>query len=61
MGNHLVAHPSFYFFIARTEVNAYLAMKYFLEMDNNFINSRENMAKALINNSYMNEKKCGIP
>ena len=61
MGNHLVANPSFYFFIARTEVNVYLAIKYFLDMDDNFINSRRNMANALINNSYMNEKACGSP
>ena len=37
MGNHLVAHPSFLFFISCTEVNTYLEMKYLLNMDDDFI------------------------
>ena len=41
----------FAFFIACTEVNEYLAMKYFLKTDDTFINFREKLAKALINNS----------
>ena len=38
MGNDLVAHPGFSFFKACTEVNVYLAMKYFLKMDDTFMN-----------------------
>ena len=54
MGNDLVAHPSFSFFIACTEVNAYLAMKYFFKTDDKFMYLRKKMAKGLINNSYTN-------
>ena len=31
MDNNLLAHPSFLFFVACTEVNAYLTMKHFLK------------------------------
>ena len=61
MGNKLVAHPIFTFFIACTKVNAYLAMKCFLKRDDKFIEFRKKMAKALINNSYTNEKACVSP
>ena len=37
MGNYLVAHLSFYFFIACTEMNTYLVIKYFLKTDDNFM------------------------
>ena len=53
-----MAHPSF-FFIACTEVNAYLAMKYFLKTDDAFMNFWRGMAKALIKKSYTNGKTCG--
>ena len=36
MGNHLVAHPSFCFFVTCTEVNGYLAMKYSVKTDETF-------------------------
>ena len=49
------------FFIACTEVNAYMAMKYFLKMDDKFMNFRKKLLKSLINNSYTNEKQCGSP
>ena len=51
----------FAFFIARTEVNAYLAMKYFLKTDDTFMNFWKTLAKAFINNSYTNKKTCGSP
>ena len=51
----------FAFFIECTEVNAYLAMKYFLKTDDKFMDFRKKLAKALINNSYTNEKTCGSP
>ena len=53
MGNHLVDHPSFNFFIACIEVDAYLVMKYILKTNDSFM-SFEKMAKTLINNSYKN-------
>ena len=56
MGNDLVAHLGFCFFIACTEVNAYLAMKYILKTDDKFMDFRIFLAKGLINNSYTNEK-----
>ena len=49
------------FFVACTEVNAYLEMKYFLKNDETFMNFRKKMAKALIENSYINEKTFGSP
>ena len=61
MGNDLVAHPSFYFFMACTEMNSYLAMKYFMKTDDKFMDFRKKMAMGLINNSYTNEKACGSP
>ena len=45
----------FCFFIACTEVNAYLAIKYFLNTDDKFMDFQN------INNSYTNEKTCVIP
>ena len=60
MGNDLVAHLSFSIFVACTEVNVYLAMKYFLKTDDTFVDFRK-LAKGLINNSYTNEKACGSP
>ena len=50
----------FSFFIACTEVNAYLAMKYSLKTDDKFMDFRF-LGKRLINNSYTNEKACGSP
>ena len=38
MGNNLVAHQSFSYFIACTEVNTYMGMKYFLSTDDSFMN-----------------------
>ena len=61
MGNHLVSHPSFYFFITCTEVNTYLAMEYFRKTDETFMNFKKKIAKALIKHSYMNQKTCGSP
>ena len=46
----------FSFFIACTEMNAYLAMKYLLKMDDNFMKFSKQRAKASINNSYTNDK-----
>ena len=40
----------FAFFIACTEVNAYLAMKYILKTDDKFMDFRNALAKGLINN-----------
>ena len=37
MGGHLVAHPSFSFFLSCTEVNAFMAMKYFLKTYDSFM------------------------
>ena len=37
MGNDLVAHPIFAFFIACAEVNTYPSMKYFLKTDDSFM------------------------
>ena len=54
MGNNMLAHMISNIFIACNEVNAYLAMKYLLKRDDTFINFRKNVAKALINYSYMN-------
>ena len=48
-------------FIACTEVNKYLAMKYFLKMDETFMNFRKKIAKALIHNFYISNKTCGSP
>ena len=56
-----MAHSSFSFFVECAEVDAYLAMKYFLKTDDIFMNFQKKLAKALINNSYMNEKTCGSP
>ena len=39
------------FFLACTEVNAYMAMKYFFKMNDKFIDFQGEMAEALINNS----------
>ena len=61
MGNNLVTHLSFSFSVACNEVNVYLTMKYFLKIDDSFINFRIYLAKSLIKNSYMNEKICGSP
>ena len=61
MGNVLVAHPSFCFFIACTEVNAYMEMQYLLNTDDNFMIFRKKLAKALINNSYTNDRTCVSP
>ena len=49
------------FSIACTEVNVYLEMKYFLNMDDKFMDFRKKLAKALINNSYTNDNACGSP
>ena len=38
MGNNLMAHSSFSLFVACTEVNAYLAMKYFFKAGNILMN-----------------------
>ena len=38
------------FFIACTEVNAYLAMKYFLKRNDKFMDFQRKLAKGLINN-----------
>ena len=46
----------FSFFIACTEMNAYMAMKYLLKMDDNFMKFSKQRAKASINNSYTNDK-----
>ena len=51
----------FVFFNAHTEVNEYMAIKYFHKTDDNFMNLREKKAKALIKNLYMDEKTRGIP
>ena len=51
----------FAFFIACTEVNVYLAMKYFLKTYDKFMDFGERMDQALINNSYTNDKTCGSP
>ena len=40
MRNHLVAHPSFCFLVACSEVNVYPTMKYFINMDDSFMNFR---------------------
>ena len=48
----------FGFFVVCNEVNTYLVMKYFLETDASFMNFRK-IAKALINNSFMNDKTYG--
>ena len=50
-----------FFFIAFTEVNVYLAMKYFLKTDDKFMDFRKKLANGLIDNSYTNEKACGSP
>ena len=47
-------------FMACTEVNAYLAMKYFLKKDDTFMTFRKN-PNAFIDNPSFNEKTCGIP
>ena len=54
-------NPSSCIFIACTEVNAYMVMKYFLKMDDSFMNFRKSLAKALITNLYMNERTFGSP
>ena len=51
----------FAFFISCTEVNAYLAMKYFLKTDDKFMYLRKKLANALINNPYTKEKTGGSP
>ena len=51
----------FAFFVVCTEVSAYLAMKYFLKIDDTLRSFGENFAKALINNSYMNNNTYGSP
>ena len=56
----------FTFFIACTKVNAYMAMKYLLNMDDGFMNLQNELDKTFINNSYMidkstrEQKKCHI-
>ena len=42
--------PNFYFFIACTEVNAYLSMKYFLKTDDSFMNFRKNWIRRWLIN-----------
>ena len=42
MGNDLVTHPSFSLFVACTEVNEYLVMKYFLKRGDTFMNFPKN-------------------
>ena len=54
-----MAHPSFSFFIACTQVNAYLAVKYFLNTDDSFMILRKMLDNVLIKKSYMNEKTRG--
>ena len=49
MENDLAAHPSFCFFIAYTEMNSYLVMKYFLKTDDKFMGFWKILAKGLIN------------
>ena len=44
MGDNLVAHRSVLFFLACTEVDAYMVIKYFLKM-------YDTLGKALINSS----------
>ena len=46
--------------IACTEVNEYMAIKYFLNNDDNFTNFRKK-AKALLQKSNINKKTCGSP
>ena len=41
MRNHLVAHPSFCFLVACSEVNVYPTMKYFINMDDSLMNFRK--------------------
>ena len=52
--------PGFDLFVAYTEVNAYLEMRYSLKMDETFMNFKK-LAKVLIQNSYINKKTCGSP
>ena len=51
----------FAFFRVCTEVNAYLAMKYFLKTDDKFMDYLKKVPKELIKNSYTNKKACGSP
>ena len=60
MGNHLVAHPSYDFFIACTEVNEYLEMKNSLTWII-VLWIYIFLYKALINNSYMIYNTYGSP
>ena len=46
----------FAFFIVSIEVNAYLAMKYFLKTDETFMKFRGKMANVLIHNYYINDE-----
>ena len=61
MGNDQVTNSSFDFFIACTDVNAYMAMKYFLKRDDKFMYFRKKIAKELINKSYTYENACVSP
>ena len=51
----------FSFFVACTEVIAYLMMKYFLNTGDTFMDFGGKLAKSLINNSYKNEETCDSP
>ena len=53
MGNHLVAHLSFCFFIVYTEVNAYVSMKYLLKIDDNFISFEKKWLRNLLTTSIL--------
>ena len=48
MGSNLVAYPGFHFFIACTEVNEYLAMKYLLKTDDIFMKFWKKMLRRLL-------------
>ena len=47
MGNNLVAHPIFFFFIACTEVDAYTEIKYFLDTGETFMKIGEDCLRHL--------------
>ena len=61
MGKHLMAHLSLCFFVACTELNAYMMIRFFFKTDDPFMDFQKNLPKEFINNSYANEKTCGSP
>ena len=51
----------FTFFMACTQVNAYLAMKSFIKRGGFFMRFREKLAKSLFQNLYINDDSCTSP